>query len=200
MTVDELAKKVEGGGRLSADEALELYTHAPTALLGRLADEVRRRKHPEGVVTYIIDRNVNYTNVCVARCKFCAFYRPVGSRRGLHARLRRDLQEDRRDDRRRRRAAAAPGRPQPRHSDRVVRGSLPRGEAAVSGVPAARALAARGHPHLAAVAALRARGHRAARCAPGSTAFPAAARRSWSTASARSSTATTRRPPTSGSA
>ena len=43
---------------------------------------VRRRKHPEGVVTYIIDRNVNYTNVCVARCKFCAFYRPVGSAEG----------------------------------------------------------------------------------------------------------------------
>ncbi len=43
---------------------------------------MRRRKHPEGVVTYIIDRNVNYTNVCVARCKFCAFYRPVGSAEG----------------------------------------------------------------------------------------------------------------------
>ena len=65
-----------------AAEALELYTHAPTALLGRLADEVRARKHPDGVVTYIIDRNVNYTNVCVARCNFCAFYRPVGSAEG----------------------------------------------------------------------------------------------------------------------
>jgi cyclic dehypoxanthinyl futalosine synthase len=43
---------------------------------------VRDRKHPDGVVTYIIDRNVNYTNVCVARCKFCAFYRPVGSSEG----------------------------------------------------------------------------------------------------------------------
>src|SRR4030095_8128570 len=49
---------------------------------GRLADDVRRKKHPEGLVTYIIDRNVNYTNVCVARCKFCAFYRPVGSDEG----------------------------------------------------------------------------------------------------------------------
>ena len=39
---------------------------------------VRRRKHPDGLVTYIIDRNVNYTNVCVARCNFCAFYREVG--------------------------------------------------------------------------------------------------------------------------
>src|SRR5689334_4710301 len=47
-----------------------------------MADDVRRQKHPEGLVTYIIDRNVNYTNVCVARCKFCAFYRPVGSAEG----------------------------------------------------------------------------------------------------------------------
>ena len=43
-----------------------------------MADSVRARKHPDGIVTYIIDRNVNYTNVCVARCNFCAFYRPVG--------------------------------------------------------------------------------------------------------------------------
>jgi cyclic dehypoxanthinyl futalosine synthase len=82
MTIDSLADKVRGGGRLDPAEALELYLHAPTPLLGRLADEVRRRKHPGGVVTYIIDRNVNYTNVCIARCNFCAFYRPVGSSEG----------------------------------------------------------------------------------------------------------------------
>ncbi len=79
MTINSLATKVRNGGRLDPAEARELYLHAPTALLGQLADEVRARKHPEGVVTYIIDRNVNYTNVCVARCNFCAFYRPVGS-------------------------------------------------------------------------------------------------------------------------
>ena len=55
-----------------------LYLHAPTPLLGQLADDMRARKHPDRTVTYIIDRNVNYTNVCVARCNFCAFYRPVG--------------------------------------------------------------------------------------------------------------------------
>jgi cyclic dehypoxanthinyl futalosine synthase len=70
------------GGRVSAAEALELYRQAPTLLLGHLADTIRRRKHPEGMVTYIIDRNVNYTNVCVARCNFCAFYRPVGHAEG----------------------------------------------------------------------------------------------------------------------
>jgi cyclic dehypoxanthinyl futalosine synthase len=77
--IDRITDKVRAGVRLDADEALELYRHAPTALLGRLADEVRRRKHPERVVSYIIDRNVNYTNVCVAKCNFCAFYREVGS-------------------------------------------------------------------------------------------------------------------------
>jgi cyclic dehypoxanthinyl futalosine synthase len=82
MNTNLLASRVAAGARVTRDEALDLYLHAPTALLGRLADDVRRRKHPEGVVTYIIDRNVNYTNVCVARCKFCAFYRDVGSTEG----------------------------------------------------------------------------------------------------------------------
>src|SRR5579864_223141 len=82
MNIEHIADKVRAGGRLSADEALDLYRHAPTALVGRLADGIRARKHPDGLVTYIIDRNVNYTNVCVAKCTFCAFYRDVGSPEG----------------------------------------------------------------------------------------------------------------------
>ena len=54
---------------------LELYEKSPLLELGRLADDVRGKLHPENVVTYIIDRNINYTNVCVADCGFCAFYR-----------------------------------------------------------------------------------------------------------------------------
>src|SRR5213595_1647107 len=54
---------------------VDLYEHASLLELGRLADDVRWKLHPENVVTYIIDRNINYTNVCVADCKFCAFYR-----------------------------------------------------------------------------------------------------------------------------
>jgi cyclic dehypoxanthinyl futalosine synthase len=54
---------------------LELYERAPLLELGQLADAARRRLHPEPVVTYIVDRNINYTNVCVADCEFCAFYR-----------------------------------------------------------------------------------------------------------------------------
>jgi cyclic dehypoxanthinyl futalosine synthase len=80
--ITALAEKVEAGQRISADEALALYHDAPTALLGRLADGIRARKHRDGFVTYIIDRNVNYTNVCVAKCNFCAFYRDVGSPEG----------------------------------------------------------------------------------------------------------------------
>ncbi|MGE0814748.1 MAG: cyclic dehypoxanthinyl futalosine synthase [Vicinamibacterales bacterium] len=82
FSLDALAARILDGGRLSAGEALWLYREAPTPWLGRMADAVRRRKHPDGVVTYIIDRNVNYTNVCVARCNFCAFYRPVGHAEG----------------------------------------------------------------------------------------------------------------------
>jgi len=78
----DLVEKVRAGERVSADEALELYRLAPTSVLGQLADEIRQRKHPAGIVTYIIDRNVNYTNVCVAKCNFCAFYRDVGSPEG----------------------------------------------------------------------------------------------------------------------
>jgi cyclic dehypoxanthinyl futalosine synthase len=82
MNIDAIADKVRDRGRLDHAEALELYRNAPTSLLGSLADEVRARMHSEGIVTYIIDRNVNYTNICVARCNFCAFYRPVGSSEG----------------------------------------------------------------------------------------------------------------------
>jgi len=77
--VEQLIEKVRAEERIDAAEALELYRSAPTAVLGQLADAIRARKHPERLVTYIIDRNVNYTNICVAKCNFCAFYREVGS-------------------------------------------------------------------------------------------------------------------------
>jgi cyclic dehypoxanthinyl futalosine synthase len=56
-------------------DLLDLYTHAPLLELGSVADQMRRDRHPSGVVSYIVDRNINYTNVCVADCGFCAFYR-----------------------------------------------------------------------------------------------------------------------------
>ena len=60
---------------MPARDLLDFYTNAPLLELGAAADAVRREKHPDGVVTYIVDRNINYTNVCVADCGFCAFYR-----------------------------------------------------------------------------------------------------------------------------
>jgi cyclic dehypoxanthinyl futalosine synthase len=56
-------------------DLLDLYENAPLLELGLEADRVRAQKHPHDVVTYIVDRNINYTNVCVADCGFCAFYR-----------------------------------------------------------------------------------------------------------------------------
>lgn len=70
--------RVESGRRLSREELLALFESAPLYQLADAAMEVRFRHNPEAVVTYIVDRNINYTNVCVYRCKFCAFYRKVG--------------------------------------------------------------------------------------------------------------------------
>jgi cyclic dehypoxanthinyl futalosine synthase len=73
--IDSILQRGADGGRITPEEALLLYTEAPFHALGEAADAVRRRRHPDGIVTYLIDRNINYTNVCVTACKFCAFYR-----------------------------------------------------------------------------------------------------------------------------
>ena len=62
---------------ITRQQALDHF-HSPDLIgLGFEADAVRRRLHPEGVVSYIIDRNINYTNFCTEYCNFCAFYRPL---------------------------------------------------------------------------------------------------------------------------
>jgi cyclic dehypoxanthinyl futalosine synthase len=73
--ISDILQRAADGGRISAEEALLLYTDAPFHPLGEAADTVRRRRYPDNIVTYLIDRNINYTNVCVTACKFCAFYR-----------------------------------------------------------------------------------------------------------------------------
>jgi len=73
--IDSILQRGADGGRISAEEALLIYTEAPFHALGEAADAVRRRRYPDNVVTYLIDRNINYTNVCVTACRFCAFYR-----------------------------------------------------------------------------------------------------------------------------
>src|SRR6266436_6056152 len=74
-SADTIQEKVLGGERITSEEALRLYRALPLPELGALADAVRQRKHPERIVTYIIDRNINYTNVCNVYCTFCAFMR-----------------------------------------------------------------------------------------------------------------------------
>ncbi len=68
--------------RLSAAQALESYRSADLLELGREASAVQKRLHPEGVVTFVGDRNINYTNVCVVGCLFCAFHRRPGDPEG----------------------------------------------------------------------------------------------------------------------
>ena len=76
VSLDTALQKGADGERLDADEAERLDEKAPLLELGLAADLRRRALHPEGVVTYIVSRNVNYTNVCTTACSFCAFYRP----------------------------------------------------------------------------------------------------------------------------
>src|SRR3954453_1587685 len=62
---------------LTKQQALEFFQSDDLIGIGMEADAVRRKLHPEGTVTYIIDRNINYTNFCTEYCTFCAFYRPL---------------------------------------------------------------------------------------------------------------------------
>ena len=80
--LDGLLADAASGARIAPADAALLYERASLLDLGEAADQRRRALHPENIVTYIIDRNVNYTNVCVTACKFCNFFRPEKSRDG----------------------------------------------------------------------------------------------------------------------
>ena len=77
--LDTLIDKAAAGESLSREEALLLLQKGDLLQLGRLADTVRRKLHPDNLVTFVVDRNVNYTNICESKCKFCAFYRDQGA-------------------------------------------------------------------------------------------------------------------------
>jgi dehypoxanthine futalosine cyclase/putative menaquinone biosynthesis radical SAM enzyme len=76
--VRAIADKILDGVRIDASEAATLYSEAGLFTLGALAHAVRLRLHPEPVVTFVGDRNINYSNVCVCGCRFCAFFRAPG--------------------------------------------------------------------------------------------------------------------------
>src|SRR5262245_34789965 len=67
---------------ITREQAREMFESDDLIGIGMHADSIRRRLHPEGVVSYIIDRNINYTNFCTEYCSFCAFYRPMGHKEG----------------------------------------------------------------------------------------------------------------------
>jgi cyclic dehypoxanthinyl futalosine synthase len=76
--IQPILDRALSGQRLTAQDCTTLLESDDFVRIGLAADEIRRRWHPEGVVTYIIDRNINYTNVCNVVCTFCAFYRRPG--------------------------------------------------------------------------------------------------------------------------
>ena len=77
--IQRILDQTLAGERLSSSNCTTLLESYDVAAIGAAADEIRRRRHPDNVVTYIIDRNINYTNVCNVVCTFCAFYRRPGA-------------------------------------------------------------------------------------------------------------------------
>ncbi len=80
--IRDIGQRVLEGARLTREQAETLCAEAGLHSLGRLAHAARLRRHPKRVVTYVGDRNINYSNVCVCGCRFCAFFRPPGHAQG----------------------------------------------------------------------------------------------------------------------
>jgi cyclic dehypoxanthinyl futalosine synthase len=73
--LEAVIDKIKSGQRISEKEAIILFEETELLALGELADNIRTRLHPDNIVTFIVDRNINYTNICINKCSFCAFYR-----------------------------------------------------------------------------------------------------------------------------
>ena len=82
MSVSNILFSAFNGERISPNEALSLLEQATLPLLAWSADHICETKNPDKIKTYIIDRNINYTNICTSGCAFCAFYRPPGHQDG----------------------------------------------------------------------------------------------------------------------
>ena len=80
MTLPAILDRAAAGERISDEQALRLLEEGSLLDLGEAADRLRKAVHPDGIATYIVDRNINYTNVCAAGCRFCAFHRAEGHR------------------------------------------------------------------------------------------------------------------------
>ena len=96
--IDTLVDKVYQNVRLTIDEGLSLFNDADLLTLAGMAEHKRFERHPEKVITFVVDRNINYTNICMSGCKFCAFYKTpesgesyVISRESLHEKIQETL-------------------------------------------------------------------------------------------------------------
>ncbi|NIA05508.1 MAG: dehypoxanthine futalosine cyclase [Proteobacteria bacterium] len=94
--MNETTDKILAGERITAGEALDLAESADLYRLGFLADSVRQRLHPQPLVTYVIDRNINYTDICISACMFCAFFKAPEDENGTiltHRELEQKIRE-----------------------------------------------------------------------------------------------------------
>ncbi len=82
-SVHDIGDRIAAGERIDFAEAAELLEKADLFDLGQMAHSVRLKKHPEPYVTYVVDRNINYSNICVCGCRFCAYYKAPGQEGGF---------------------------------------------------------------------------------------------------------------------
>ncbi len=82
VQLDDINDKITSGQRITDHDYLVLEQAGDLFQLGFFADAIRRRKHPKKIVTYVIDRNINYTDICISACKFCAFFKAPGEKGG----------------------------------------------------------------------------------------------------------------------
>jgi len=75
LNLNYIYDKVLNKERITEEEALYIFENSDVITLGKIANYIRKQKHPSNIVTFVVDRNINYTNICVAGCKFCAFQR-----------------------------------------------------------------------------------------------------------------------------
>jgi cyclic dehypoxanthinyl futalosine synthase len=82
MSIDRILERAVSGERISIEDAVELYKSDEVEKMGQAANEIMKKWHPEPITTFVIGRNINYTNVCDTYCRFCAFYRAPGHDEG----------------------------------------------------------------------------------------------------------------------
>ena len=80
--IDDILNKALQGGRLDLEDTIQLFESDEVEKIGHTANILMERKHPEPITTFVIGRNINYTNICDVYCRFCAFYRRPGSEEG----------------------------------------------------------------------------------------------------------------------